>query len=141
MIINDESYECLFKCDNTIITGDFNAHNILFGASTNNAQGIAIESLLDTYNFCCRNTGEDTYTKHDGGVSLLDITMISAALTLQASWSVHSDPLSSNHLPVHTALFTTTQCIEYIVNKWNFKRVNHPVNGIATFTLQMTFLM
>jgi hypothetical protein len=65
--------------------------------------------MMDEYDFNMINTDEPTYQKAQGvrgkgggggGMSVLDITLVSSALSFKCNWSViHDDTLASDHLP------------------------------------------
>src|SRR5580692_6781056 len=55
--IDVECYKKLFSYRNCIITGDFNAHNTLWGGSQVNCRGEILENLLEEFNYTVINTG------------------------------------------------------------------------------------
>jgi exonuclease III/ribonuclease HI len=94
----------LFKLNNTIITGDLNGHNPLWGSKNININGRLIEDLLDQHNFSVINTGEPTYQIYTGAMSHLDITLVSNNLATKCKWSVYNDLMGSDHAPTLTTL-------------------------------------
>jgi len=96
--------EKLFLADSTIVTGDFNAKNPLWGSPDVNNAGNIIEQLLDKFDYVVANTGQPTYQHHNGTMSHLDLTMVSKDLGAKCSWTVRNNCLGSDHLPTIIAI-------------------------------------
>jgi exonuclease III len=99
-----DAYRCLFQYKNCIITGDFNAHNPLWKSKSLNRRGRVIEELIEEYNFVLINTGQPTYQGIRGGMSVLDLTMVSSEIGLKCTWTVLEDAWGSDHLPTITTI-------------------------------------
>lgn len=120
--IVEGDFKKLFKYNNCIITGDFNAYNPLWSKHSNvNKKGEIIESCLEEFSYCLLNTGEGTHQKHLGGMSALDLTMVSSSLALKCTWTVENNTLSSDHCP--------TICkLNAFINVDNEKKPNWIIN-------------
>ena len=84
-----------------LVVGDFNAHNTAWGCDSTGTRGRLLESLIDDETLCVLNTGERThFTLPSGQTSALDLSLASPQLAHRFTWSVHDDPLGSDHFPV-----------------------------------------
>lgn len=120
----ESDYKFLFSFPNSITLGDFNAHSCLFGATSVCTRGLLLESLMDQYSFACLNTGAGTYLKHDGTMSHLDITMVSASISLNSNWMVVDDPLGSDHLPIITTINEAPRVEAVAAERWCYSKAN-----------------
>jgi len=89
----------LFQQQRTIITGDLNAHNPLWGSPSTNPAGCSLEQLVDTHDYVVLNTGQPTRLHYNGNMSHLDVTLVSRSLGAISTWSVLNNSLGSDHLP------------------------------------------
>jgi exonuclease III len=96
--------ESIFQYNNCIITGDLNAHNKLWNSDYNNKMGNTIEELMDKYDFSVLNTGQPTHQKQKGGMTSIDITIVSNSLVLNSTWHTINNTLGSDHQPTFTTL-------------------------------------
>lgn len=84
-----------------LITTDANAHNTLWGCSSENTRGKIIENLLGDLNLVLLNDGSMThFSSAYNSYSALDLTILSPYLSMQFSWKVHDDLCSSDHFPI-----------------------------------------
>ena len=84
-----------------LVVGDFNAHNIAWGCDSTGRRGRLLESLINDEMLCVLNTGERThFTLPSGQTSALDLSLVSSQLAHHFTWSVHDEPLGSDHFPV-----------------------------------------
>ena len=84
-----------------LVVGDFNAHNTAWGCDTTGTRGRLLESFIRDEALCILNTGERThFTLPSGQTSALDLSLASPQLANLFTWSVHDDPLGSDHFPV-----------------------------------------
>ena len=97
---------------NSIIVGDLNSKNTLWGSPRTDQRGANIEKLMDENNFTVLNNGEPTYTHHNGTRSHLDLSLACHTLATNSNWEVLSDTLGSDHSPTITS--TNIHCIEDI---------------------------
>ena len=88
--------------EKSIITGDFNGHSALWGNKDVNKMGRILDELVDENEFVVLNTGEPTYQKAEGGMPALDVNLALSNITSKCTWSMHDNPLGSDHLPTLT---------------------------------------
>jgi hypothetical protein len=89
----------MFQLKNSVIIGDMNAHNPLWKSDSLNTKGEILETLIEQYNFVVCNTGVGTYQKAMGGTSILDLCLVSSAISLDCNWSALNTTLGSDHFP------------------------------------------
>ena len=99
-----DELEKLFRKDTTVITGDFNAKSAMWGSTDVNDAGIIVEDLLDKYDYVIANTGQPTRQNYNGGMSHLDITLVSRNLGAKSCWRVLNNCMGSDHLPTVTVI-------------------------------------
>jgi hypothetical protein len=76
---NIENYQKIFEIQSkTLIVGDFNAHNTLWGCISTNQRGIKIEKFINQYNLTLMNTGTPTHFQINTTPSAIDLTISSA---------------------------------------------------------------
>ena len=84
-----------------LVVGDFNAHSTAWGCDTTGTRGHLLESFISDESLCVLNTGQCThFTMPSGQTSALDLSLASPQLAQVFNWSVHDDPLGSDHFPV-----------------------------------------
>ena len=84
-----------------LVLGDFNAHSTAWGCSHTGPRGRILEDLIFGESLCILNTGQRThFTLPSGQTSALDLSLVSPQLAHLFTWSVHDDPLGSDHFPV-----------------------------------------
>ena len=108
----------------SIILGDLNAYSTIFGAARTDARGKVIENLLDDYNMVALNTGAGTYLRRSGEMSHLDISMASTNIARITNWTVHDDPMGSDHLPVIITLSDPAIAEDTHQPQWCYRRAN-----------------
>jgi len=86
----------------TIIVGDLNSKNTIWGSPDTDQRGLAIENLMDNNNFITLNNGQPTYTHHNGSRSHLDLSIVCNTLGAKCNWEVYNDTLGSDHSPTLT---------------------------------------
>ena len=121
-----EEYKIIFNSfkGKVVITGDFNAHNPLWKSKQLDGRGKYIEDLVDEYNFTLLNTGEPTYHRTDGCVSVLDRTFVSRGLAHQSSWEVLPDTLGSDHMPTCTTIGEPVARESEDLPRWNLRKAD-----------------
>ena len=89
--------------DDTLIVGDFNAHNSAWYSQTEGDQatsrGTTIANLLNDSNLALLNENTPTRIPTVGPSSSPDLSIVTAHLTLGSTWTTHTT-LSSDHLPI-----------------------------------------
>ena len=98
--IDEEKYDKLASRQNVILLGDLNAHSPVFGDTETNREGRSIENIIDKNNLAILNDKTGTHINNDGGLSCIDVTLVSNNLALKSSWKVHHDSLGSDHYPI-----------------------------------------
>ena len=121
----DDQYRLLFQTFNrdAIILGDLNAYSTAFGALTTDNRGRLLEELMDEHNMVALNTGTGTYIRRTGVVSHLDISIANTNIARAANWSVLSNTLGSDHLPVIIGL-NEPAVVELSTPQWSYSRAD-----------------
>ena len=84
-----------------LVVGDFNAHSTSWGCDSTGVRGRHLESFINDESLCILNTGERThFTVPSGQTSTLDLSLASPQLAQLFTWTVHDEPLGSDHFPV-----------------------------------------
>ena len=76
-IIEEDKYRVFFEHKKAILLGDFNAKNPLWKHEKLNEQGKTLEKLIGIHSYVVLNTGKPTYQKENGGMSVLDLSIVS----------------------------------------------------------------
>ena len=58
------------------------------------------EELIDGNDYVVLNTGEMTHQNHGGGMSAIDVTLVTSDYALKCEWRVIDDTMGSDHLPI-----------------------------------------
>jgi len=103
----------------SIIVGDLNSKNKLWGSPINDPRGSLIENLIDETNFVVLNNGQPTYTHHTGSQSHIDLSIAHHSLATKCDWEVLDDTLGSDHSPTVTRI--SVNPIEVIDDSLYFK--------------------
>jgi len=112
----------IFSFSNCIIMGDFNAKNPLWGSSNTDKLGDTIENLIDENQLCVLNTGLPTYQCYQGGMTHLDITVVSNNLACKCNWSTLNNSMSSDHIPIVTVLNDVLPDNTSLYPKWKLNK-------------------
>ncbi|KAF8766539.1 putative RNA-directed DNA polymerase like protein [Argiope bruennichi] len=113
-----------FMDKNSIIIGDLNAKHSAWGCSGDNDRGIDVLQMMDDNEFIILNVGSHTHSSFSYNTSeALDISMTSAELVPQCSWSV-LDNIGSDHLPILIELNKKQKIFHSKENFWNFNEAN-----------------
>jgi exonuclease III/ribonuclease HI len=84
-----------------LITGDFNAHNPMWGGLSTNPKGTLVEDTIRLHNVVLLNDGSNThFTAATGSFSAIDLSLCSPSLALETDWCVHDDLCGSDHFPI-----------------------------------------
>lgn len=89
-----------FNCP-SIIVGDFNAHNVLWGSADVSARGRVVEDFLDRTNMMVANNGKHTRIPYCEGqrFTTVDLCICDTHILPVLSWDVDDDSHNSDHLP------------------------------------------
>ena len=108
-----------------ILLGDFNAHNYLWGGNTTDARGREVEHLLSITNLCLWNNKDSTYLHPGtGSKTSIDLSICSANLFQDFTWTVGDDNMGSDHFPIF--INTIIPFNSNKLPKWQFKKANWP---------------
>ena len=123
--IDMDVYTTLFSHKNSIICGDFNAHNTLWGSTAYfNERGRILEALIEEKNFVCLNTGAGTFITHAGNYTCIDLTFCTNNLAAACNWEVLGDSLGSDHLPVLIKMNEEVSREDRGQPRWVYKRAD-----------------
>src|SRR6267154_3550031 len=110
---------------NSILMGDFNGKNKLWGSPCNDGRGRVIETFLESNDMVCLNKGDPTHINYNGTLSHLDLAICSNTLAFNADCSVMDETWGSDHFPLAIVF---NECIPIINNtiehKFNFDKAN-----------------
>ena len=110
----------------TIIVGDFNSRNVIWGSAYTCNQGRVIEDFMEKNNLLCLNDGSATYISNIYNTpSRLDITLVPDHMVANCEWEVLNE-LGSDHFPILTQ-YMVDNAWRNISNpkpKWNLKNAN-----------------
>jgi len=117
--------ECV-TISNSIILGDFIAHNIEWRSKANNKNGATLNRIIEEEGAILMNNKEYTYISEVARDSLLDLTICSPNLAIKANVKVLLNKFDSDHRPVVTTIEgckteTTTKA-----PRWNMKKADWP---------------
>ena len=87
--------------NNTLICGDFNSHNSLWGSNLTDKNGQFTEDFMSKFDLICLNSGEGTRINvAQGSTSCIDISLTSHSLGAKHNWTVLQDTWGSDHHPI-----------------------------------------
>ena len=112
--------------DRTVICGDFNGHNTLWGSKNTDTNGRNIENFIHKHNLICLNNGEGTRINvSHGTMSCIDISLTSCSLGAKCNWSVIQDTWGSDHYPILTEFNEKCYYTPFKSSaKWSIKKGN-----------------
>ena len=85
----------------TVLLGDFNAHNDIWGCSDINGSGQVVEDFIGRHGLCLLNDKSNTYLHPaSGSFSAIDLTLCSPTVLMDFEWSVGKDQCGSDHFPI-----------------------------------------
>lgn len=98
--INKHSIGHIFSSRRTIIVGDYNAKNKIWGSTYNNRNGNTLEEIMTDSNHTVLNTGQATRvnSNQSSTVSVIDLSVVSHDLALNCTHRVENTTLGSDHL-------------------------------------------
>ena len=111
--------------DNTIVTGDINAHHPLWDSNCEEADevGDRVAAWLDGRGWSVLNDGRPTFTSYrSGGQTAPDVAFCSPTLLQRCSWRIGTD-LGSDHLSMLLEVRSASRppgCIRK--PRWSFKK-------------------
>lgn len=109
--------------ENFIMLGDFNAHSPLWGGRSRNVRGRIIENVIDDYNLCIMNTGEDThFSEASKTFSAIDLTLATSSVASLFNWEVEVDGMGSDHFPIKLKQGAGPN--DKLRKKWNIEKAD-----------------
>lgn len=84
-----------------VITGDFNAHHMLWGSPNTNRRGRSLVAFASDHGLCLLNDGSPTYLRGTNYGSCLDLTFVSRCLSARAQWFPDIETRGSDHIPTY----------------------------------------
>lgn len=106
-----------------IITGDFNAHNTLWGSHKTDRRGTIITELTDKHSLTILNEKLPTHFATNGRLTSIDLTICTQNLALFTDWTVLDDLHGSDHFPLLIS-FPFTQYDKTQRQIYNIKKAN-----------------
>ncbi|GFQ78429.1 putative RNA-directed DNA polymerase from transposon X-element [Trichonephila clavata] len=108
-----------------ILLVDFNAHHLLWGCQDVNSRGKVVEKLFTELDLPLLNDGSNTYFHSPTqSFSTIDLSICSASLLLNLTWSVLGNPLGSDHFPVVISCATPIACATLRQPRWKFDQAD-----------------
>lgn len=108
-----------------ILTGDFNAHNQLWGSKTSKPRGKMIENLLLTHTLNLLNTGEPTHFNASSGTfSNIDLSFCNPSLSTTLEWHVLDSLYDSDHFPILIDSMNANVQQEVKFIRWTLKKAD-----------------
>ena len=115
----------------SVIVGDFNSKNTLWGSPFTDERGLIIEDIVDNNNFVILNNGRPTYAHYNGSQSHLDLSLICHTLGSKSYWEVLDDTFGSDHFATTTYINIypdeeTDDTQKFILSKadWELFKIN-----------------
>lgn len=123
-----------------IITGDYNAHNVIWGSTHMDQGGEIIESFLTSIDNLLLNTGRPTRFNSYNGTSAIDLTISSPGIFSSLSWSVSTSLSSREHSPQILDILSCSENQKTLPLKWHFLKANWELyRNILYWTFQLLF--
>jgi len=122
-----ETIQNIFQLKRSLIVGDFNAHNKLWGSSKTNERGKIIEEILADKNLVILNTGQATrITSTQSNLhSVIDLSICSQDVALNARHNVTNSNMGSDHYATITTLNEEITIEENLsMHVWKLKKAN-----------------
>lgn len=121
--IHADKLKDIFNLKNSILLGDFNAKNVIWGSEYTDTRGKEIEILLNSCNLVCINDGSPTRIDPNGTESVLELALCSPNLVPKSSFSVIAEKWS-DHFPILVNLNLSCVIFNYLQFSRSFKNVN-----------------
>jgi len=116
----------------TLILGDVNSYNTLWGSDITDARGMIFENFLNSNNMVVLNSGAPTRVALNTETAI-DVSITTPRVAASCHWEVLPSPRDSDHCPILVTMLGTRQQTPPTVAR-NFKRINWP-----TFTSHRTW--
>jgi exonuclease III len=120
-----ENIEKTFKKNTkTIILGDFNAHNRIWGCSQNNSRGKTIETLIDQNNLIILNSGQPTHFQTNANPSAIDLTISTSNISSKIHWNIFNNAMGSDHQPILITYNEPSNQEDPFTPRWKFTKAD-----------------
>lgn len=107
-----------------MITGDINARNLLWGSDRTDFRGKFFEELINEYNLCVLNKGNNTHVSIGyRSLSAIDVTLVSPDIFPILDWFVDDDTYDSDHFPIIIPI-QTQNTYENIRESWRIDKAD-----------------
>lgn len=136
-IMNDLPKPC-------IIAGDLNAHNPLWGSYKTTPRGQLLQNAIISNRWKLLNSGEPTRINPRTGLcSAIDITLGSADLSDNFSWTTVQDNHGSDHIPIRVVTNSPYRATQYrgkwITNKANWEKFGNEIKNLLKQSTAITY--
>ncbi|MEE9605315.1 MAG: reverse transcriptase domain-containing protein [Candidatus Scalindua sp.] len=121
--IDVEAYKSFF-IKNSIVCGDFNAYNPLWGSDRTDTRGKILEGIITESNHVILNNGQGTHIVNVNKVTPLDLTSVCSNLAINANWEVLDDELGSDHFPISISINSRSVKEIPVEENWNIGKIN-----------------
>lgn len=123
---NIQEIDEIFKLNKSIICGDFNAHNKLWGSNKTDAWGEIIENKIEENNLVILNDGSGTRHNpiNQELTGHLDLTIMSPEIAGKSNWEVLQQNCGSDHQLVVTKIGASIYKQELFTPRWNFNKAD-----------------
>lgn len=122
--LNDELENIIKQLGHSfIITGDFNAHNKVWGSHKTDRRGTIITELTEKYSLTILNEKLPTHIATNGRLTAIDLTICTQNLVYFTEWSVLEDLHGSDHFPLLIS-FPHSQHTNSQRQRYNIKKAN-----------------
>jgi exonuclease III len=117
--------ETIFKDKSkSIILGDFNAHNLIWGSSHNSSRGKTIESIIDRNNLIILNTGHPTYFQSNAHPSAIDLSICTSNISTKIHWNICNNSMGSDHHPILITYNEPPVEEDSFIPRWKFSKAD-----------------
>lgn len=103
--INLKQLSSILPKMNTLLAGDINAHNKLWGSCNTDHRGRIIHDFLDSNKLISVNNKQYTRINYNGSTSNIDTIFVSSHLGNSIDFKVLSDNCGSDHFPLFVEVF------------------------------------
>ena len=111
----------------SLILGDFNAHHLAWGCSSNNTRGRILNTALDDHQLVFLNDPTPTYQRFSierPEQSVIDLSISSPTIAPFFKPEVQIDTYFSDHFPIHVMIGAPSNLHDTFLSKWNFKKAD-----------------
>ena len=116
--VSPPPFSDLFQRTNTIIVGDMNARNRLWGSDTDDVRGRVLESAIDANSYVVLNNGQGTHQTNSGSMTHIDVSLSSRKLATKCKWTTLNNLMGSDHAPILISINARPEQQLSSVPKW-----------------------